>query len=118
MVRCLGQLDQDLVVVPVQPVRVQVTVKLAQEQLRQVNGSAPRLLLVSAQPARLSVGPGHNTNLPLSRGYGDNVPAGPPASGTNRAPASSAWQCVSCSRASASCLVSPSSPSSGTHASR
>ena len=73
VVRRLGQLDQDLVVVPVQPVRVQVAVELAQEQLGQVDGGAPRLLLVRAQPARLSVGPGHNTNLPLSREYGDSV---------------------------------------------
>src|SRR5208282_6068961 len=76
MGRSLRQLDQDLVVVPVQPVRVQVAVELAQEQLGQVHRGPPGLLLVWAQPARLSVGPGHNMNLPLSREYGDIVPAG------------------------------------------
>src|SRR6185437_2459387 len=76
LARGLGQLDQDLVVVPVEPVHAQVPVELAQQQLGQVDGGAPRLLLVRAEPAWLWFGPGHNTNLPLSRPGGDSVSPG------------------------------------------
>ena len=55
--RCLwgfGQLDQDLVVVGGQPERVQVPVKLAHQHLREPDVGAPRGLLVSGEPARVS----------------------------------------------------------------